>query len=432
MSPSTRPPSADAATAMGSVPRATAVAQGWIALGDSVAALSNGSGRPLARTIKLVLDPLVIRPGQNPHLAGSSLTPAHASELIRRIADAGDVLSATAHWFAVLKSTRRALRITDGNPQEKYFQRCFELARTLGAPDPATAEQIATAAVQEIASAGGENLMTRIRETVHDPVEADRLHNELLSAWRTRRPAQATITDADALVTAALNACGTDAVPEIDGLIDARAGSAAASALEGSGAARVLGLTARAQPRMPELGATASKRSLPLPFDRSVYERLFAVLSGNPADIDLDADEALTDEIARTAQAWELANEQSRTVMLLGVEASHALEPTDLLRPTNAHRLLRGRWDREAYVRRVRRLPADLSGVPEAIREDVHTARQGYLRRLWVRLHGRELRATQTPVSEVWNTLDGILRSVVMDQRQRLKVAISRGTEGAA
>lgn len=434
MSPSTPSPSVDPdGPATKTVPRMTAIWRGWAALGEAVAPLSNGTGRPLARTVKLLLDPLVIRPVQNPHLAGFALTPDAAGELVARIADADDTLIATAQWFLVLKSARRALRITDGNPQEKYFQRCFELARTFGAPDNASSEQTAMDAVLEIAQAGGESLMARIREIVQNPAEADQLHGELVSAWHSRRRPEETRADAETLTVEVLNTCGTDATPDVDGLIDARAGSAAASTLDDPDAARMLGLTVLELPAMPELGATASKRALPRPFDRSVFERLFAVLSGSAAaDVDLDADEVLADEILRTAQPWELADEQSRVVMLLGAEASRALEPVDLLRPTTAHRLLRGRWEREAYVRRVRRLPADTSGVPAAIRDDVHAVRESYLRRLWVRLHGRELRGVQTPGGELWDTLDGSLRSVVMDQRHRLKLAIGRSAEGAA
>ena len=434
MSPSTPSSDPDAEkTASVQIPRATAIWQGWSTLGDGVAALSNGSGRPLARTIKLILDPLIIRPVQNPQLAGYSLTSESAAELARRIIDASAALEATASWFGLLKAARRALRITDGNPQEKYFQRCFELARTLGPPDAAPAEQTAADEVQEIAQAGGEKLMTRVREAVQDPVEADRLHADLVAAWRARQPAPLPDANAAEALFGVLDACGTQRTPDLDGLTEARAGSAAASALESSGTARAWGLTALDLPTMPELGASASKRALPRPFDRSVFERLFAALSGtNAADIELDADEVLDDEIQRTAQPWELADERSRAIMTLGSEASHALEPVDLLRPSNAHRLLRGRWEREAYVRRVRRLPADASGVPEPIRDDVETVRQGYLRRLWVRLHGRELRGLQTSAGELWDTLDGVLRSVVMDQRHRLKLAIGRSAEGTA
>lgn len=434
MSPSTKLTPVNAAPPDGRAPRprALVIAEAWLALGDGVAPLSNGSGRPLARTVKLVLEPLIIRPVQNPQLAGFSLAPEAAAELTARIASSSADLLATAEWFLVLKRARRALRITDGNPQEKYFQRCFELARTLGRPAPATADETASEVVSEIAHVGGDALMSRIRGLLQDPGEVERLQSALSEAWATRTTSEPGI-DARALLTAALDDCGTDRTPALDELIGSRAGSASAAGLESSGVARTLGLTERERPVAPELGTTASKRTLPRPFDRSVFERLFATLSGGAAlDTTLGADEVVEDEIARTASAWELANEQSRVVMLLGVEASHALEPTELLRPTNAHRLLSGRWEREAYVRRVLRLPGELSGVPEPVRDDIRTVRRGYLRRLWVRLHGRELRDQQTTGTELWDTLDGVLRSVVMDQRHRLKLAIGRSTEGAA
>ena len=52
--------------------------------------------------------------------------------------------------------------------------------------------------------------------------------------------------------------------------------------------------------------------------------------------------------------------------------------------------------------------------------------RRAYLRRLWARLHGRELRGEATAASGVWDLLDGVLRSVVMDQRDRLRRALER------
>ncbi|MGV2982713.1 hypothetical protein ACNPNP_03320 [Microbacterium sp. AGC85] len=434
MSPSTKLTPANAAPAEPGAPRprALVISEAWLALGDGVAPLSNGSGRPLARTVKLILEPLIIRPVQNPQLAGFSLAPDAATELAARIASAGDDLLATAEWFLVLKRARRVLRITEGNPQEKYFQRCFELARTQGRPAPATADETASEIVSEIAHAGGDALMSRIRALLQDADEVGRLEGALEEAWRTRQR-HAPGPDAREMLTAVLDDCGGARTPELDELMDARAGSAAAAQLESADVARRLGLTELERPAAPALGATASKRALPRPFDRSVFERLFAALSGGaPLDTAIGADEVVEDEIARTASAWELANEQSRVVMLLGVEASHALEPTELLHPTNAHRLLSGRWEREAYVRRALRLPGELSGVPEAVRDDIRTVRQGYLRRLWVRLHGRELRDQQTTGAELWDTLDGVLRSVVMDQRQRLKLAIGRDVEGVA
>lgn len=426
---------APAAGAAARVTRAQAIAAAWQLLGDDVAPLSNGTGRPLARTVKLILEPLVIRPVQNPHLAGATLTEDAARELMARITAAGSDLAATAEWFGVLKKARRALGITEGNPQERYFQRCFELARTEGRPvaGAASTEAVANETVQEIAHADGESVLAHVRAMLLDETVAAALDARLAAAWTRPIATDAAQLDS-ARVHAALDACGArDAASEFDALRTARAGTAAAAGLAERGVARLLGLTEHETPPLPRLGATASKRDLPWPFDRSVYERLFAALSGGtPADIGLDAEDVLADEIARSASAWELAAEHSRVVMLLGAEASHALEPTELLRPTNAHRLLRDRWDREAYVRRVRRLPAGATGVPESIESDIRTVRQGYLRRLWVRLHGRELRGQTTDAVDVWDTLDGILRSVIMDQRHRLKTALGRELEGAA
>ena len=414
------------------VVRAQAIARAWMLLGDGVAPLSNGSGRPLARTMKLIVDPLVIRPVQNPHLAGHSMTASAAEELAGRIAAAEADLAATAEWFLALKRARRSVGITEGNPQEKYFQRCFELARTLGRPDPATADDIATRTVSDIAQAGGDALMTRIREVLQDPLEAERLHKQLTDLWRRKQP-PAEDRDPTALLTAILDACGTTVTPELPVLINARVGSTGSVTLEGPGTARALGLTELDRPAMPDIGASASKRALPRPFDRSVFERLFAALSGGSGQAEgQHAADVIEDEIARTAAAWQLTDEGSRAIMSLGTEASHALEPTELLHPTNAHRLLQARWQREAYVRRVLRLPGEISGVPESIRDDIHAVRQAYLRRLWVRLHGRELRGIRTSADEVWDTLDGVLRSVIMDQRHRLKLAIGRETEDAA
>ncbi|MFB7250155.1 hypothetical protein [Microbacterium sp. NPDC056234] len=417
------------------VPRVHAIARAWSELGETVAPLSNGAGRPLARTVKLILEPLVIRPVQNPHLAAASLTEDAARELTARITAAGADLAAAGEWFGVLKRARRALGITEGNPQERYFQRCFELARTEGRPTPGApaSEAIANETVQEIAQADGESVLARMRELLVDEEASAALGERLLSAWSQRTAGSETAIDS-ARVGAVLDACGArDATRDFAALLAERAGTSAAADLTGPGAARLLGLTEHETLAPPRLGATASKRELPLPFDRSIYERLFAALSGGvPADIGLDVEVIVTEEIARSAAAWELEAEHSRVVMVLGAEASHSLAPAELLRPTNAHRLLRDRWDREAYVRRVRRLPAGATGVPENIESDIRTVRQGYLRRLWVRLHGRELRGQVTDAAELWDTLDGILRSVIMDQRHRLKTALGRDLEGAA
>lgn len=410
-------------------PRAQVIAQAWMELGASVAPLSNGSGRPLARTSKLILDPLVIRPLQNPGLAAGTLTDDAAVELRERIRSAGPDLSAAAAWFLELKAARRRLRITDGNPQEKYFQRCYELARTAGSP-AADAAAVAAEAVSEIAQASGGSLLARVRQLLADEEHAANLSRELDDAWR-RRPASMPPPAPAETVAVALDECPTGGgSAAFDALVAEAAGTASGAGLADEGIAQGLGLTRHPFPPLPRIGETASKRDLPLPFDRSIFERLFAALSGGvPPDLAVDAEGLLSEEIVRSARVWQLGEEKGRVAMLLGAEASSALEENGPARPTAAHRLLAARWHREAYVRRALRLPADLSGVPAAVVDDVRAVRRGYLRRLWVRLHGRELRDQRVEGRDVWDLLDGVLRSVVMDQRQRLKTAMTRGSD---
>lgn len=413
-------------------PRARVIAHAWQELGQDVAPLSNGSGHPLARTVKLILEPLVIRPVQNPVLAGGALPRDAASQLHARILAAGPDLAAASAWFLRLKSARRRLRITDGNPQEKYFPRCFELARTVGMPG-ADADDLATDVVVEIAQASGDSLLGRIRELLRDADEVARLEALLHETWSGRFP-QPLAAPSSEVVSAALDGCPVGAAAEaFEALLTLDAGSAAALALSENGAARALGLTAHPAPPVPLVGSTASKRGLPRPFDRSIYERLFAALSGGaPVESDLDGSELIADEIARSALPWELADERSRIAMLLGREASRALDAAGPSLATAAHRQLGSRWHREAYVRRALRLPAEVSGVPATVLDDIHDVRPAYLRRLWVRVHGRELRSQQLDADDLWDILDGVLRSVVMDQRQRLKIAMGRGMPAPA
>lgn len=427
------PASPDIVAVAALYPRAQVIAQAWQELGDGVAPFSNGSGRPLARTMKLILDPLVIRPVQNPGLAGGTLTAAAADELRDRIRSARDELSAASAWFLELKAARRRLRITDGNPQEKYFQRCYELARQAGAPN-ADADAVATEVVSEIAQASGDSLLAQVRQLLRDDDQSARLDAELAEAWRQREHSTSATAPTPTALADALDACAQGGPGHaFDALVRTDAGTAAASSLDDDdGAARALGLTLHAVPGLPALGGTASKRDLPLPFDRSIFERLFAALSGGAApDLGVDARGLVEEEILRSARGWELGEEESRVALVLGVEASRALDASDpgidSRHPTAAHRQLAARWRREAYVRRALRLPVELSGVPASVVADVRDVRRGYLRRLWVRLHGRELREQTIIGGDLWDLLDGVLRSVVMDQRQRLKVAMGRG-----
>jgi hypothetical protein len=427
-------------TAAAAVPRGMLIADAWAQLGDAVAPLSNPSGRPLARTVKLILDPLVLRPTLNPRFAGGVIGVEHVDELRRAVLAAGPALAATAAWFQLVKRARRRAGVTEGHPQDLYFQRCFELAHTHGDPrDLPGAAGIAAETVADVHAERGEVTVDRLRRFVTDPVRAIELAGLLRVAWedRSHEPRE---PGAKSGLTEFLDGCATKPDERLwQSLADNGIGTAAAADLDRPGVARDFGLTERDRPAPPALGDRASKRQLPRPFDRSIMERLFAAFTAVfQRETMADIPSLVVGEIHRSAAAWQLAGEPGRVTMVLGREASAGLDGTGLdgtgldsgagaLPSSDANARLLRRWQRESYVHRVLRLPdPQATGIPEELREEVRTVRRAYLRRLWARLHGRELRGEATAASGVWDLLDGVLRSVVMDQRDRLRRALER------
>jgi hypothetical protein len=403
------------------VPRSLLIAEAWSELGEAVAPLSNATGRPLVRTVKLILDPLVLRPMLNPWFAGGVVDAEHVDALRDRIAEAGPVLSATAAWFLVLKKERRRAGITDGNPQDLYFQRCYELASEHGHPQ-LDASLRAADVLAEVHGQDGPT-MAQLRDFVTDPRNTDELARLLDAAWHapTAPAPPGTVRPGEFL-----DSCATNPDRALfDALIADLAGTRGAAELDQLGAALAHGLTDLPRPERPVLGVTASKKTLPKPFDRSIVERLFAPLT-NAFHRSALADVAtlVRGEIARSAGPWQLDDERGRVVMVLGREASAALMGGLAV---GAAARLRLRWEREAYVYRVLRMP---SAVPDSVRADVHGVREAYLRRLWVRVHGRELRRETVTADGLWDMLDGVLRSVILDQRDRLRSMLERQSLG--
>ncbi|MBF6350520.1 hypothetical protein IU448_16070 [Nocardia flavorosea] len=152
--------------------------------------------------------------------------------------------------------------------------------------------------------------------------------------------------------------------------------------------------------------------------------------------------ELVTTEITRSCAPWALLDESLRVTAAAGVELALGLAPItisagpDGIPETAAHRLINSRWQREAYVLQARRLavhPVSGDGDPlAAIAAELRTPWRSYLRRLWVRLHGRDVR--ELPVAEpdeLWDLLDGIARSVVLDHRARVRKVLSTQASGA-
>ncbi|MEV6556715.1 hypothetical protein AB0M22_13425 [Nocardia sp. NPDC051756] len=425
---------------------------------DGVEPLSGPHGGPLRRTVKLILDPLVIRPVQHPACAGPIVTADGAVLLAARVHAAADVLRATAAWFTVLKQVRRALRITEGHPQDLYFQRCFELATTAGMPDPPRDRAVAEATLRDVHEYAAGRTTQALKEYVAE--RTPELAALVEVAWR-RRPLTGPVggdhTGAFAELlddcAAARLAQGRDNGQEVwDQLIGAHAGTHAGIRLwraETGYSAAELGLTTHPVPQPPAVGASASKSTLGLPFDRTVYERVFTALQASSERAELPPiPELVATEIARSCSPWALLDETLRLAATAGVALAHGLSPIGaaVRRPhsdlgvavlpgtpaTTAHRVINGRWQREAYVLQARRLAvhADPESPPAgplaAIAAELCTPWRPYLRRLWVRLHGRDVRefAVDDP-DELWDLLDGVARSVILDHRTRVKQALS-------
>ncbi|MGW5140046.1 hypothetical protein ACWEPH_13310 [Nocardia beijingensis] len=421
---------------------------------EGVEPLSGPHGGPLRRTVKLVLDPLVIRPVQHPSCAGPILTADGAVLLEARIQAAADVLRATAAWFTVLKQVRRTLRITEGHPQDLYFQRCFELATTSGMPDPARARAVAEEALREIHEYTAGRTTQALKEYLTDHARERELAGLLDLAWRRRPLTGPASADHDAEVDELLEACaaarlGADADGQrtLDRLVAANAGTHTGIRLWQEASAQELGLTAHPVPLRPAIGSSASKSTLGLPFDRTVYERVFTVLQASTERAELPPIPELVDaEIARSCAPWALLDESLRVTATAGTALATGLAPIEHRRgpstgrprlrpagtgttPSTAHQVVNSRWQREAYVLQARRLVVSAeppTGPLAAIATELITPWQPYLRRLWVRLHGRDVReyAIHDP-DELWDLLDGVARSVILDHRTRVKRALS-------
>ncbi|MDT0476967.1 hypothetical protein RM863_33090 [Streptomyces sp. DSM 41014] len=526
-------------------PRAMVIDSAWRGLGPGPESLSGPGGAPLTRTVKLIVLPLIVRPALRPELATDFLGPREAAQLDALIRESGPILDATARWFTLLKKTRRALGIVAGNPQDLYFQRCFELATEHGVPsEGADAVAVAREVLEDVADVTGGRTVEALREWLSDPERRERLDTELAAGWgrRARLPGAGTGggagvagvdrvagvagvdqvagvaevgsaalreavlaagqvlescggrgsgtgagagarseagtgsasgrgSKADAGVFASmiesghgsllgrmLWAGGGETAVESAGAGEGKGGSEGADAggSEGAGQGPVwgrrdipahLGLSAFDVPPRPEVGRGASTATLPAPLDRTLFERLFTVLQASTHREELPTvPELVRHEVGRSCAPLGLRDESLRVAVVLGGTLAVGLDPLGggatgvgldpldggAFAPggTAAHRVVNSSWQREASVLRARRMtvsprPDPDGGVLEALAHDLRTPWTAYMRRLWVRLHGRDVRdAPLTDTASAWAVLDGVARSVMMDHRARVRTAL--------
>jgi hypothetical protein len=417
------------------LPRRSVIDEAWRAIGPGVEVLSGTDGAPLRRTIKRILDPLVLRLRANPQYS-APVVPAETGAAMRAVLlAAAPELRATAAWFAVLKLERRRLRITAGNAQELYFPVCYELSVTRGAPVPGDHEtaQAVLRGVHDDRDRTGVEVLNRY---VDDHV-VTQLTRQLEFSWRDVRPGNSVSGPfLSGLTTVLGDAVGHNA---------ATARQRVWSALVADATPFDLGARARTDAELPwsivdvGLSSVAPQPPPPVttgtdgapPLNRSVVDRVRATLRRA-----LDRDELpdipllCAEEVDRACAPWGLLAEDKQAALVAGIEVAVDLAP--LSADTSTRYALSGdiqaRLRKEAYVLHARRYLVE--GGPmhprqRQVVDDLANFAKPYVRRLWARLHGRDVwQESCGDVDDVRSLLEGVARSVNLDHRQRIKTML--------
>jgi hypothetical protein len=416
-------------------PRRAVIDAAWREIGPGLDVFNGADGGPLTRTVKRIIDPLVLRLRVNPDYSAPLVTAETAAAMHRAIVEHGERLRVAAQWFSLLKTQRRRARITTGNAQELYFPVCFELAVAKGAPG-SDAEAVAADALHDIHDDRDRTAAQRLTEYLSDPRVLRALTTQLENSWRDVRagnqspgpflaglstvlgPAQGhTAQAARRRVWTALIA---DATPyNLGARLRHEFPDTPWSIVE-------IGLCSIApQPSPPLLGERAISDR---PLDRAVVDRIRATLRRA-----LDRDELpglptlCEEEVDRAAAPWGLLAEDKQATLVAGIEVGIGLAPLLDNAPQNYElaQQIQSRLRKEAYVMHARRYLA--AGGPvhprqQQVIDELAAFVRPYVARLWARLHGRDV--WQEPcgdVDEVRALLDGVARSVSLDHRQRIK-----------
>lgn len=417
------------------LPRRAVIDRAWRAVGDGVEVLSADDGSPLTRTVKRIIDPLVLRLRSNARYSTPVVADDVAAEMHAAITGQADTLRATAAWFDQLKRERRRLRITTGNAQELYFPLCFELAVTRGAPgrhDRAAAETV----LREVHSDRDRTAIEVLNRYIADGRVVEALSEQLARSWRDVEAGNEISGPFLAGLAAVLgradshnavvarqrvwSALLADATPY-------NFGAAAHHSVDLPWSIVALGLSS-AQPQRPPM-VTGGDGERPL--DRSVVERVRATLRRALAREELPEVPLLcAEEVDRSCAPWGLLGEDRQATLLAGIEVAVDLAPLD----ESAHprhdlsRQIQSRLRKEAYVLHARRYLVGGGSVhprQQHVVDELAAFCRPYLSRLWARLHGRDVwQESCADVDEVRALLEGVSRSVSLDHRQRIKAML--------
>lgn len=424
-------------TAGAAVPRRAVIDAAWRSIGPGVEVLSGDDGGPLRRTVKRILDPLVLRLRVNAAYSAPFVATEVADEMTELIAEHAETLRATAAWFALMKSERRRLRVTSGNAQDLYFPVCFELAVTKGAPATDGAE-VAAATLRAVHEDRDRTDVEVLNRHLANPQVVARLSRQLQHSWGDVQPDDTITGPFFAGLTTVLgpadshretvarqrvwSALIADATPYNLGAGARVAGSPLPWSIV------VLGLTSRLPLQPPPLTADGDAER---PLDRGVTDRVRATLRRA-----LDRDELpdvpllCAEEVDRACAPWGFLGEDKQATLVVGIEVAGELRPLDeqAVARYGLAATIQARLRKEAYVLHARRALA--AGQPmhprqRPVVDDLAAFARPYLSRLWARLHGRDV--WQEPcddVDDIRALLEGVARSVSLDHRQRIKAML--------
>ena len=424
-------------------PRRSVIEAAWRAIGPGVEVLSSDDGGPLSRTVKRIIDPLVLRLRSNPQYSAPVVTPETAAAMHELIVGSARELRAAAAWFDTLKLERRRRRIRTGNAQELYFPVCFELAVTKGPPAPQDSET-AAAVLTDIHQGRDRTAIEVLHRYVASPDVVARLADQLDRSWDDVRADQTAtgpfLAELGTVLGPAHGHRATAARQRIWSAVIADSTPYNLGALARVAAAELpwsivgLGLSSVEPQRQPRI-ANGSDRDRPL--DRTVVDRVRATLR-RALDRDALPDIPLLceEEVDRASAPWGLLSEDKQATLVAGIEIAVELAPLD---PSVSSRYalaahIQARLRKEAYVLHARRYLAEGGPIHPRQRQvvdDLSAYAQPYLSRLWARLHGRDV--WQEPcddVDEVRSLLEGVARSVSLDHRQRIKVMLELQAAG--
>ncbi|WP_298087754.1 hypothetical protein [uncultured Corynebacterium sp.] len=425
----------------GGRPRTAVLAECWAAAGIDAPALCNKAGAPVARAVKCLVDPLIVRPRLRPHLSAPLLDDAAAAELTDLLGGARDRLRDASAWFTLLRAARRRRRITDGNAQELYFPRAFELAVTVGDPGTcadADAECDRVLAEVHPDEATAEDIAAHLARREVAAAYADRIADGWAPRADDAGPDLAWIAGVLWQVLDEDPATGEDDAATWDDLVD-------------SGECGTLGMGMRSRAGLvgkllgefesPDTSVTVSASDPLAPpaidgdglgvLDRSVASRCRAALRrARETTWVADAADLADTEVERARTPFGLADPANQAAFAAGVTVGAGLFPLNPNLPEGPLliRDLQARLRKEAYIMHLRRQLARGNAIDarqERVVGQLAEFWAPYLRRLWPRLHGLDVMG-QPPADadDMRELLSGVARSVVYDQRQQIRTAL--------